>query len=244
MEKSYELTYHALEENHWWFVARRDIILKLIRKLNIHKTEKILEIGCSGGPLMRSLKNRGFTNLYGIDISHDAIDLCKARNIENVAVMDGAKTQFKNEEFDVIIASDVLEHIEDDSAALAEWYRILKPNGKLLLFVPVHSFLWSSHDEVNKHFRRYAKVLLMNKLEKEHFIWDRISYWNFILFFPIYVLRTLQRLLKRTSVSKNQLHGSNRFIDAILVTILKMENLLLEFIDFPMGVSLFAVCRK
>ena len=131
MKKSYESKYHNLEMVYWWFEGRRDIIFKLLHLEN--KNSKILEVGCSGGPLLNYLKQKNFNNLYGMDISLDAVNLCKKRGIKNVLVGDGSKTGFKDNSFDIIIASDILEHIKNDSLALLEWNRILKNKGKLNL---------------------------------------------------------------------------------------------------------------
>jgi len=245
MDKSYESKYHLLEESNWWFVARRDIILKLIKKLDLKKNAKILEIGCSGGPLLKFLKQNGFLNIYGIDISASAIDLCRMRRIKNVAVMDGAKTQFKNGEFDLIIASDILEHINVDTSALSEWYRLLKPNGRLIIFVPAFNFLWSTHDETNYHYRRYSKSLLLKKLEKANFKINRSSYWNFCLFFPTAAMRILQRFsVKKKSKTKDQLYKLTPLVNNGLIILLKVENWFLKFLNFPIGVSIFAICKK
>ncbi|MFH1456927.1 MAG: class I SAM-dependent methyltransferase [Patescibacteria group bacterium] len=245
MDKLYESKYYRLEENYWWFIARRDIIIKLIKKIGIDKTDKILDIGCSGGPLINSLKHNGFINIYGIDISMDAINLCKKRGLNNVTVMDGKKTQFKNEDFDVIIASDILEHIKNDHSALLEWYRLLKPNGKLILFVPAFDFLWSGHDKINKHYRRYNKSSLIKRLGETQFKVLRISYWNFILFFPIYLLRTFQHfMLKNEGEPQDQLYELHSLANKILIVLLKTENFFLKYFNFPTGVSVFTICRK
>ena len=127
MEPIFESKYHLLEKNHWWFVSRRDIIFTLLEQLKVGKEKKILDIGCSGGILIESLRDQGYINIHGIDISEKAIDVCKTRGINTVLVSPGEATNFSDNEFDVIIASDILEHIEDDNKALNEWYRILKP---------------------------------------------------------------------------------------------------------------------
>ena len=245
MDKLYESKYHRLETNYWLFIARRDAVINLIKEIGIDKTDKILDIGCSGGPLINLLKENGFTNTYGIDISADAINLCKKRGINNVTVMDGTKTLYKDEEFDTIIASDILEHIKNDDSALSEWYRLLKPNGKLILFVPAFDFLWSDHDEINNHFRRYNKSSLIKKLKESQFKLHRISYWNFTLFFPTYLLRMFQHfLLKKRGEPKDQLYELNSLANGILIALLKTENLFLKYFNFPIGVSIFTICGK
>ena len=245
MEQDYELKYHRLEKVYWWFIARRAMIFELIEQLNIKKDSKILDIGCSGGHLIELLVANGFKNAYGIDKSMNAINLCKKKLIKNVYVMNAAKTKFNNEEFDVIIASDILEHIKNDMPALKEWNRILNPNGKLILFVPSFKFLWSKHDEMNHHYRRYSKSELIRILKKSNFEIIRSSYWNFSLFFPIIVFNYFRSiLLKNNNKNKDNLYELSPFINKTLLSLLKCENLLLKYLNFPLGISVFAVATK
>jgi len=245
MDRNYELEYHKLETtNYWWFECRRHTINTLLQQTD--KNAKILEIGCSGGSLNIFLNRNGFKNLYGIDISEKAIELCKNKGIKNVFAIDAKKTNFNNDEFDIIIASDVLEHIYDDSAALVEWNRILRTNGKLLLFVPAFRFLWSDHDKRNKHYRRYHKSELQAILKKNGFSIERISYWNFTLFLPIFGLRIIQKFgipiklyLKPTDLEPDS------FINKMLTHVLTLENYFISRQwNLPIGITLFYVCTK
>jgi SAM-dependent methyltransferase len=244
MEESYSTKYHGLEENHWWFIGRRDIIYKLIK--DYQRDIEILEIGCSGGPLIRFLKEHGFRRLQGIDIDKKAIEICKQKGITDVSVADAKKTGFKDQQFTIIIASDILEHIRDEDKALLEWHRILKPSGKLFIFAPAYDFLWSRHDEVNHHYRRYSKSKLIKTLGKNGFKTERVSYWNSSLFLPVCLFRLFHRFLsnnKRGSVE--QLCKINTFMNKTLGYILRFENKLLSGrINFPLGVSIFAISRK
>jgi SAM-dependent methyltransferase len=245
MEKTYESKYHRVEETNWWFVSRRDFIIGLISRLNLNKNSHILEVGCASGLLLDLLKQKGYDNCYGIDISSDAIDSCNRRGVDNVKVMDATQIKFKDYSFDLIIASDILEHIKNDDSALKEWHRLLKPDGKLIVFVPAFQFLWTSHDIVNKHYRRYDKASLTKQLEESKFNLQRVSYWNFILFFPAFFFRTLKRLVfDKNNRPSDDVYELNFLINGILITLLRIENLFLKFLDFPVGVSVFAVCRK
>ena len=102
MDKDYEIKYHAEEEKNWWFVSRRNVILKLLKRTD--KSAKILDIGCGGGPLLLDLKAAGFTNVYGLDFSEEAVAKCVERGLSNVYVMDGHSPKFEPESFDIIIA--------------------------------------------------------------------------------------------------------------------------------------------
>ncbi len=237
MEKAYESKYHFLEKTYWWFVARRDMLRRLASSSN--RSAKILDIGCASGQMIGSLKSNGFTDITGIDISEEAILACKNLGIKDVLVMDAKKLDFPDSSFDLLLASDVLEHIKDDAAALADWNRALARSGKLIIFVPAFNFLWSKHDEINHHHRRYSKSELLRLLQQAGFSVEHSSYWNFSLFFPIY----LARILRKDSGS-DDLQKINPVINKLLTSLLNFENSLLSLANFPVGVSLFAVCKK
>jgi ubiquinone/menaquinone biosynthesis C-methylase UbiE len=244
MDVVYEKKYHQLEERHWWFKSRRDILIKLITDLAIKKESSILEIGCSGGALMAELVKMGYTNLTGIDISQSAIDLSRERGMVNVSVMDGANLEFKENSFDLLLASDVLEHIENEEAALREWRRVLKPGGIIVIFVPAFNHLWSQHDVVNHHFRRYSMKRLTHVVEHSHFIIKRRSYWNFFLFSPTLLVRTIQNKFYRANSKSDNLQQTNKLVNFALTYLVKFENFLLRFASYPVGVSLFIIAEK
>jgi len=245
MKTDFERTYHSVEEKHWWFVGRREIVLKLIiRILPRRKNIKILEIGCSGGPLLKLLLSQGYSHVVGIDNSKEAIILCKKRGFKNVFLMDGVKLNFDSEQFDVIIASDVLEHIQNDKRAVKGWQRILKRGGIIICFVPALRILWSKHDEDNKHYQRYTKKDLEYLFRGKGYTIIRSSYWNVALFLPILFYRFLTRILASKS-SANQLKDGNNFTNILLIQLLRIENALLSIgINYPIGVSVFVIAQK
>jgi hypothetical protein len=98
---------------------------------------------------------------------------------------------------------------------------------------------------VNKHYRRYDRVSLNKLLEETGFIVKRVSYWNFLVFIPTYLVRTFERfLLKQEIKSKDQLYKLNPILNGLLIILLKFENILLKYNNLPFGVSIFAVCKK
>ena len=239
MEKEFESRYHELEENHWWFKARRDILMNLIEKFP--KESKILDIGCSGGALIKKLEKIGYTNCTGVDISEKAIKLCKSRGIKNCYLMDGGKISF-NEKFDFIIASDVLEHIKDDKKAVQTWKKVLAKNGRIICFVPAFSFLWSHHDAENQHYRRYERNKLLSLFKSEKIVIERLSYWNFFLFFPVAIIRLVQNNFFRGSY-KSQLKKSPSLINSFLYYLLNFENDMLKHFNLPIGISIFLIAK-
>jgi 2-polyprenyl-3-methyl-5-hydroxy-6-metoxy-1,4-benzoquinol methylase len=243
MDKQYERLYHHLESSHWWFKSRRHLIMQLINSLDLSYKAKILDIGCSSGPLIKSLNQQGYQQVYGIDFSKNAISLCVKKRLKQVAVMDAASPAIKADQFDLIIASDILEHLQNDMAALKQWRRILKPNGVMIVIVPAFNFLWSSHDEVNHHFRRYTKHRLNQALNQNRLHLLRSSYSSFSSFLPAALLRLFQRKTHKKS-SSFQLNDRLSIFNPLLTTIVKLENYGLNYINFPFGVSVFAIAKK
>jgi len=243
MEKDFESRYHKLEEDNWWFVARREIVIQLLSELKIKDNSRILEIGCSGGALLKNLKSQGFKELFGVDISEVAIELCRKRGIENVQTKDGVDTRYMDSAFDLIIASDVLEHIETDAIALKEWYRVLRPGGILIVFVPAFNFLWSNHDDLNHHYRRYGKKQLNEKLIQAGFGIIRSSFWNFVFLIPVAIVSFMGSIFLKKE-DNNRLYEFKPWLNSIFLSLLRAENLLLKYTNLPSGVSIFTVSKK
>src|SRR5215831_16042722 len=123
MQKAYEETYHRIESGHWWFVGRRDMVRALVAQEHLDSSSRILEMGCSGGLLMKEFQNQGLKHVTGIDISSDAIDLCRSAGLD-AHVMDAQQLDLPDGSFDVVTASDVLEHLADEQKAVQEWKRV------------------------------------------------------------------------------------------------------------------------
>jgi 2-polyprenyl-3-methyl-5-hydroxy-6-metoxy-1,4-benzoquinol methylase len=243
MRKNYEKIYHDVETNHWWFKSRRNYLMDLLK--NASKDSKILDIGCSSGIFLKDLEKLGFNpnNLFGIDISKKAISNCKKSGLQNTFVMDAQEINLK-EQFDIIIASDCLEHLQEDEKALQNWKTLLKPNGTMYVFVPAFTSLWSYHDTINQHFRRYTKNQLKRKLEKQGLKIQKASYWNFLLFLPVYSFRRISGLFKNKNSGDSDIQMSNGFINNSLLNLMNLENKLLKHLNFPFGISVFCIVTK
>jgi SAM-dependent methyltransferase len=247
MNKKYEKTYHEVEATHWWFVTRRKLVKELVCKYAPAPDAAILEIGCSGGPLLESLRANGFSQLAGIDISPEAVALCRDRNLANVSVMDAQKPDFPPSSFEIIIASDVLEHLEDAPLALAAWHKLMRPGGTLLLFVPAFCFLWGDHDEINHHFHRYRAGELAELLHSAGFEVSRQGYWNFFLFLPVATIRLLKRFMPCSTFKprSGDLKPVTPPLNRLLIWLLTLENhLLLRGVNFPWGVSATIIAHR
>ena len=247
MNKDFEKRYLAQGSFHWWTHSRRDAVLKMTHAYP--KRTRILDIGCGGGDLLRDLRHAGFPHVTGIDISEESISYCKSQNISEVYRMDAAKLSFADASFDLIIASDILEHMQDDEAVLREWRRVLSDKGVLILFVPAFMFLWSKHDEVNHHYRRYTKKVLLGKFGVSGFSIEQIGYWNFLLFVPIALLRLFQRALgflfgKKDTGDRVSRLGTG-FLNGLLSRLVRCENVLIgRGWALPIGSSIYVVAQK
>jgi len=246
MDKNYESIYHDEEERNWWFVGRRAAVKDLIDKYHIPKDARIIDIGCAGGALLVELKEMGYQNVYALDYSAEAIELCKKRGIEHAYQMDGHEPQFPENTFDLIIASDSLEHLEDDNKALKNWYKILKPGGKVFIYVPAYEFLWSEHDEVNFHYRRYTRSNLSAKVNAVGFKMLKAGYWNNLILLPTMAVRLLSRLKRKREkeeMKSDLLHVSDP-VNKVLAGWLKLENGLNKALHLPFGVSTYVIVSK
>jgi SAM-dependent methyltransferase len=248
MEPDYERTYYRIEDRHAWSRGRRDAVLQLLASLRVAKGSHILEVGCGSGMLLQAMRDAGYSNLTGVDNSEAALRAAATRGLGDIiTTQDAAATSFADESFDVVVASDVLEHLLNEGQALAEWRRVLKPGGHLLLFVPAFDFLWSAHDLANRHFRRYSRSQLQSVTTASGFDVLRIGYWNVGLFLPILLMRMLMRMQIRGKALEKQgdfleLPGP---VNESIAALFGVENALLRLgVNFPLGVSVFALLQR
>ncbi len=148
---------YQVEETHWWYVGRRRIIRFLVERILPtldNPKPKILDVGCGTGANLKMLANYG--RAEGVDISPQAVDFCSERGLDSVKLGAIEELPYEDGSFELVTALDVVEHLDDDVAGLREMRRVLRPDGRLLLFVPAFMFLWGVQDDVSNHRRRYT----------------------------------------------------------------------------------------
>lgn len=237
--KLYE-TYRKIETEHWWFVGRQAILFDFLKKY-VSPKARILDIGCNTGVLVDMMQKAGY-EACGSDMSKEAIEYGSARGVKKLYVANGDIQPFPSELFDCVMALDVIEHIDDDSAVIKEMKRLLRPGGTLIIKVPAFMFLWSLQDEVAHHKRRYTKKTLTDVLTSHRLSIVRKTYFNTFLFVPIVISRLIQKIIPPKRSSDFDLN--NRFINAVLKRIFICEAILLRYVNFPFGVSLLAIAVK
>ena len=242
MENTHYETLYRIESGHWWYKARRKILLNLIKqyRFNFGKDIKILDMGCGTGLLLKEFEGLGIC--YGMDISQKAVDFCGKRGINNVQIADAVNIPHPDNKFDIIISLDVIEHIKDDEDALKEIYRVLKPQGVAIITVPAFMFLWGITDVISHHYRRYVLSELQIKIKENHFSIIRSSYFNTFLFPFIALVRLAVRWLRIPMKSENS--EGKGIINSVLFLIFYVESVLFRYINFPFGVSAMVICKK
>lgn len=250
MDPAFQEKYYRIERDHAWSVARRDILLRVLEKSGLERNARIVEFGCSGGLLLDLLRKAGYHSTSGVEASETAVALCQTRGISNVMTTDEAAVRLAPSNFDCVIASDVLEHIQDERAALAEWHRLLAPQGKLIVFVPAFSMLWSRHDVINQHYRRYTLWQLSERVKAAGFVIEDSGYWNWALFFPTAAARVAASI-RAALVPPNPGAEDDRFaelrpgLNAIVREWMLLENRMMAHgARFPLGMSTWVVASK
>jgi SAM-dependent methyltransferase len=227
-----------LDATHWWYRGRREILARLIeRAVKLPAEPRILEVGCGTGHNLPMLQRFGRVDATEIDgfarviaskrLGHAVRD---ARLPELEGVPEGA--------YDLVAILDVLEHVEDDKASLVSMAEKLRPGGRILLTVPAHPWMWSAHDEVNHHKRRYTKRSFRAAVADAGLKLELLTYFNSLLF-PV---AAAARLAGRAAGNKDSDDAMppaplNRLLEAIFRT----ESYAIGRLPFPPGVSLAAI---
>jgi 2-polyprenyl-3-methyl-5-hydroxy-6-metoxy-1,4-benzoquinol methylase len=226
------------DSTHWWYRARRAVLASLIRrKVSLPPMAHILEIGCGTGHNLAMLS--AFGDVDAIEIDDRSRGIASKRLGRDVGAsplpaLDGVADQ----SYDMIAILDVLEHVEDDRAALRAIARRLRPGGSLLITVPQYAWMWSGHDVANHHFRRYTKAGLRGVIADAGLTPTMLQSFNSLLFPLAAADRLVSRLTGREG-SDDALPP--RPVNALFETIFGFERYLVGRIPMPPGVSLVAV---
>jgi SAM-dependent methyltransferase len=227
-----------LDQRHWWYRARREVLAALIRReVRPPARAQILEIGCGTGHNLAMLGEFGHVDALELDDEARAFaEKRLGRSVMSAPLPELTGVPEKN--YDLINAFDVIEHIDDDRAAIASIATKLKAGGKFVMTVPAHQWMWSAHDEVNHHKRRYSKRGLSQLIEGSPLKLERIGYFNLLLF-PVAVAERLSSKLRRKDSADLSLPAAP--LNAALERVFAAERHLVARLPLPPGLSLFAV---
>lgn len=228
-----------LEDRYWWFVGRRNLALRLLRRYGKAMPD-VLDLGCGTGVVARDMAK--FANVVALDFSDIALKLSASRNVAHLIQANGESLPLADASFDAIVGLDIFEHIENDRSAYSESLRVLRPGGQLILSVPAFPWLWGPHDVALMHHRRYRRRELIEKLETAGFRVRRCSYSVFLLFPIVVVVRLFEK--RRKGPPEASLAPLSRPVNALLIGVQRLEAALVDWIGLPWGSSLVAVAEK
>jgi SAM-dependent methyltransferase len=240
MDRDYELQTHQAEDRHWWYRGRRTVLDSAISALNLPEGARILDAGCGSGRNMVELSR--FGTVTGIELADASIELARQRNAGEVVAGSVLEMPFADDSFDFAVSLDVIEHLEDDLSALRELRRTIAPGGSLLITVPAYQWLWSGHDVINHHHRRYTRRSLQRVAEQAGWQQTRTTYFNSLLLPIAVVLRLLDRFNNKPSESSLDLWVPPEPLNWMLERPLAMEAAMIARGGrIPAGLSLLSV---
>jgi len=224
------------QKNHWWFQGRKNIINKIIFRINFKKKINILDFGSGSGVNVEMLKKYGNVDLQEVN-KIARLNLKRIKNINKIY----SSLKIKKSYYNLVLVADVLEHVKNPKELLRILKKNIKKNGYILITVPAYQFLFSSKDKALKHYRRYNKKTLKKTIDE--FTLVEMSYFNTLLFIPIMAIILFNKILNIHFIKKVET-TPNFIINKIFFYFFSFEKIILKFINFPFGLSIYALIKK
>lgn len=240
MDESLYRVMYETEEAHWWFRGRRAVLEALMDRADPPVGARALDAGCGTGRNLELLAR--YADAEGIDPSAQAVEFCHRRGLTEVRQGDVQDLPFEDGRFGLVWATDVLEHVDDDSAALRELRRVTVPGAALVITVPAYRWLWSAEDDRLQHRRRYTLASLRGAAQASG--WQPVfgTYFNLLLLPPIAMARKLSGDGGRR---RPELERTPAWLDGPLSLPLRLEaRAIRRGLRLPAGVSSGLVCRR
>ena len=243
MDRLLELQTHELEETHWWYRGRRRVIAELLARVALPPGAEILDAGCGSGRNMADLALLG--TVTGVELADVSVARARERGVGEVVQCSITELPFSDDQFDLAVCFDVVEHVDDHLRALAELHRVVRPGGTLVVTVPAYQWLWSEHDVINHHERRYTAATLRAVAQQAGWRAVRTTYFNGCLL-PIAIVH--RRLTRRSHVVGEPVSDLQRTparLNSLLERPLRFEARVIGMgWRIPAGLSLAAVFTK
>jgi SAM-dependent methyltransferase len=234
----------AVERDHWWFEAKRALVSDVLTSEFSGQSpeRRLLDVGCGTGATVSALGAR-FGRAIGTDLDEYALSLARQRDAANAVLTARAeRLPFPDDAFDGLVSLDVVEHVEDDVAALREYRRVVRPRAPVVVTVPAYMWAWSEHDVTLGHQRRYRHASLSRAARAAGLDVGRVTYFHSWLVPAALLLRRtpVKRLVKRPAEEASYVGPrANRALRGVAST----ERAWLRSCDLPCGLSLLLVAR-
>jgi len=240
MERAIYDQMRVLQQDHWWFAARREILAGQIRRLPLPRPAQILEAGCGPGGNLAMLQR--FGEVSAIEPDEQSRDYAAAHSGADVrhGLLPQVVPDF-GKPFDLVAAFDVIEHVPDDAGAVAALGAMLKPGGFMITTVPAYSWMWSDHDAAHHHKRRYALPTFRKLFEGAGLTVRRASHFNTLLFPPIAAVRLAKNAAGLTGGDEAMPPAP---LNGVLKAVFGLERGLLAAADLPFGVSILLIAQR
>ncbi len=214
MELKEQLTQIALDEHHWWYRGRRRLINAMLDRLELPADARILDAGCGSGRTLDDLALRG--SVSGLDLSVSAVAAARARGHTDTDVGRVEELPWDDATFDLVVSLDVIEHTADDRVTLRELRRVTRPGGFALITVPAYQMLFSAHDVVNHHYRRYTRPALVTAATEAGWRIEQTTYFNAVLLPPAAIVRLAQRRRREQPKSRSDFEMTPPWLSGLL----------------------------
>lgn len=248
MKSEYYSEYYEHENNHWWFRWRFDMITEIVESLPRNESFRMLDAGCGTGQMTKLLEQYG--EAVGLEIAPEALEFARKRGVKNLIQGSITDPPFSAGSFDLVLSLDVIEHVDNDIQIIDSLFDIVKPGGHLIVTVPAFQSMWSQHDEINHHKRRYRVKQVRRMLADAGFTVTQATYCNSLLFPAVFAMRkgkTWIRKVKGTDGNgepESDLAFYPKPVNEALYRIVTTETDVLKRFNPPFGVSILAVAQR
>ena len=236
---------YELELDHWRYRAIRRTLLSVLRR-HVRRTgttpRRILDAGCGPGGTTQALATLAPT--IGVDVHPRALALARRRSAVPLVRASVSRLPFADASFDAVVSVDVLYHreVEDDAEALAEFARVCRPGGAVLLWLPAYDWMRSSHDAVVHTARRYSRRRLRELADGAGLSVEFVTYLHAPILLAALLRMGLERL--RGARRRSSLGAPPRLLNLTLACVLAVETRLALRAPLPFGLSLLALLRR
>jgi len=243
--EAYFDTMAAHAGDHWWYRARRELVAQLLAG-RVPAGGTALDVGCGTGEVVELLARLGATVAAGSDRSDRVLHHARAGDRAGAGAIVASTAErlpFAAGCADVLTSLEVVEHLDDDLAALREYHRVLRPGGTLLVTVPSYRWLWYHQDDIAGHRRRYTRREIAATLEQAGFALERASYYFSFLVPPAIAQRKTP--LRRFMDDNGEASSSGRLMTATMERLCRAERgWMARGWPVPFGLSIWLLGRR